>query len=173
MARHLPRTVPYRRVREQRTNYKKRLKLLLSRKPRLVVRLTNQRLIGQMVLFASTGDKVIVGADSLLLRKQGWPFSCKNIPAAYLTGYALGKKALANNLKEAVLDTGWRTAGKKGKLYAFLQGVVDAGVQVPHSKEVFPEESRLQGAHLTQHLKNKAEPEQVTEIFNQVKKKLS
>ena len=59
-----PRTVPYRRKRENKTNYLKRLKLLISRKGRLVVRFTNKRVLAQLVEFTSKGDKVLVGVDS-------------------------------------------------------------------------------------------------------------
>ena len=49
MANRKPKTVLYRRKREKKTNYAKRLTLLLSRKARLVVRFTNQRVIAQLV----------------------------------------------------------------------------------------------------------------------------
>lgn len=149
MKRLKPRTVPYRRKREQRTNYKKRLHLLLSRKPRIVVRLTNTRVIAQLVTFTPLGDHVQVGLDSTALRKEGWTFACDNYPAAYLTGIHFGKKVLAAGVQEAILDTGLQTPLRKGKIYAFLKGVLDAGVIVPvGNKEIFPSEDMLQGKHI-------------------------
>jgi large subunit ribosomal protein L18 len=47
---HGPRyRVPWRRRREGKTNYYKRLKLIRSGKPRLVVRRTNKYIIAQIV----------------------------------------------------------------------------------------------------------------------------
>ena len=83
MANKRPKTVLYRRKRERKTNYSKRLKLLLAKKNRLVVRFTNQHIIAQFVQFTITGDKVLVGVNSSALKKSGWKNSCKNISAAY------------------------------------------------------------------------------------------
>ena len=88
-----PETVSYRRKREQKTDYTKRMQLLVSRKPRVVVRITNKHIIAQLVEFTTSGDKVLVGVNSSDLKEQGWLYSCKNIPAAYLTGLLLGKAA--------------------------------------------------------------------------------
>src|SRR3989338_1980036 len=186
-----PRTVAYRRKREQSTDYPKRLKSLLSGKLRLVVRFTNQRIIGQLVQFTPLGDKVVSAVDSFALKQHGWKYSCKNIPATYLTGLLLGKKAKTKGFSEAILDTGLRYPMKKGKMYAFLKGVVDAGLNVPHSgKDIFPDDSRIQGKHIQQYatvlqkhkevyqqrfgqyLKDKAEPEQISVQFEQTKKKI-
>ncbi len=148
MAKNSPRTVPYRRVREQKTNYKKRLALLLSGKPRLVVRTTNSRVIGQLITFQVQGDKVIAAADSFSLRKLGWSGSTMNLPAAYLTGLLLGTKGLAQKCFGAIVDTGFRSPAKKGRIYAFIKGVVDAGISIPHDPGIFPEKDRLEGKHL-------------------------
>ena len=93
-----PQTVHYRRKREQRTNYNKRRRLLLSQGNRLVVRFTGSKIIAQVVSFTPLGDKVLVGVDSSSLAKQGWNYSLKNTPAAYLTGFMLGKTAVKNFL---------------------------------------------------------------------------
>jgi len=143
-----PRTVPYRRAREQKTNYKKRLALLLSGKPRLVVRLSNQRAIAQLVSFDVRGDKVIAAADSFSLRKLGWTHSTLNLASIYLTGLLLGKKGLAQGCTEAVVDTGFRHPAKKGRVYALVKGIIDAGIRIPHDPDIFPPADRLQGKHL-------------------------
>ena len=148
MAKLSPRTVPYRRAREQKTNYKKRLHLLLSGQPRLVVRLTNQRVIAQLVSFDVHGDKVIAAADSFSLRKLGWTHSTLNVAAVYLTGLLLGKKGLAKECTDAVVDTGFRHPAKKGRTYALVKGVIDAGIRIPHDPNIFPAPDRLQGKHL-------------------------
>ena len=120
MATKKPKTVQYRRKREGKTNYGKRLKTLLSKKSRLVVRLTNQKVIGQIINFTAQGDKVSVALDSYSLKKLGWNYSGKNLSAAYLTGLSLGKKALSSGFKEVILDTGLVSPLVKGKIYAFL-----------------------------------------------------
>ena len=50
--------VPFRRKREGKTDYRRRLKLLLSGKPRLVVRKTSNHAIAQLVEYTLQGDKV-------------------------------------------------------------------------------------------------------------------
>ncbi|MEW5897050.1 MAG: 50S ribosomal protein L18 [Nanoarchaeota archaeon] len=186
-----PKTVYYRRRREGKTDYQRRLKLLLSSKKRLVVRFTNSKIIAQVISFAQKGDKIIAATDSAMLRKLGWPYSCKNIPSAYLLGLAIGKKALDKSCKEAILDTGMRNPLHKGKVYAFLKGVLDSGMDVPCGDEtVFPEKNRLEGAHVqeyalnikkgkeeysrqfAQYLKTNAEPEKMVQQFNEIKKRI-
>jgi len=191
MANRKPRTVLYRRKRESRTNYGKRLKLLLSHQPRLVVRFTNQRVIGQIITFTPQGDKVHVATDSSALKKLGWNFSLKNMSAAYLTGMLLAKMALKKGQKNAILDTGFKTPLKKGKVTAFIKGVVDGGLDLPHGDdEMFPDEARISGKHVQdyathlkskkevyshrfgEYLKRKAEPEQMSAQFKAVKQKI-
>jgi large subunit ribosomal protein L18 len=149
MARLKIKTVLYRRKREQKTNYKKRLHLLISKTPRVVVRFTNTRIIAQLVEFTPTGDKVLVGLDSSALKKHGWEHSLKNFPAAYLTGLLFGKAAQSKDQKKGILDTGFRTPLQKGRTFAFLKGVLDSGFEVPHgNEELFPSEDRIQGKHI-------------------------
>ena len=158
MATKKPKTVLYRRKREGKTNYAKRLKLLISGKPRLVGRVTNTRVIGQVVEFTGTGDKILAGADSYSLKKLGWKTGLKNVPASYLTGLLLGKKAVKNGCTEAIFDTGFRASFGQGRISAFLKGVVDAGLQVPFgSEEIFPSQERLNGQHLKEDLKSEVE----------------
>ncbi len=51
------RTVPHRRKREAKTNYKKRLALLKSGEYRLVLRKTTNTMIAQIVEYHVDGDK--------------------------------------------------------------------------------------------------------------------
>ena len=140
--------VPYRRRREGKTNYRKRLKLLLSRKPRLVVRITNRRVIAQVVEYHPDGDRTLVYADSKELEKFGWKGDLNNTPAAYLTGLLVGKKAKDAGIEEAILDIGLRTPSRGARVFAVLKGAVDAGLEVPHSEEILPDESRIRGEHI-------------------------
>jgi len=150
--------VPYRRRREGKTNYRKRLKLLLSRKPRLVVRITNRRIIAQIIEYHPDGDRVLVGVDSTMLaRDYGWKGDLNNTPAAYLTGLLVAKKALEKGIKEAILDIGLHTPTRGGRVFAVLRGAVEAGLEVPHSPEVLPDDSRIRGEHIAQYYEMRPE----------------
>jgi large subunit ribosomal protein L18 len=139
--------VQYRRVREGRTDYKRRTKLLLSNKPRAIIRRTLTRIIIQITEPAQNGDKVLVGVDSSMLEKLGWKKG-PNISTAYLTGYLAGMKAKSKKVNEAVLDMGFSVHTSGGRLYAALKGMVDAGLQIPHDPEIFPKEDRIKGKHI-------------------------
>jgi large subunit ribosomal protein L18 len=166
MASKKPKQVLYRRKMEGRTNYSKRLSLLLSKKLRLIVRFTNQRVIAQVCEFnsQSKGDKILAAVDSFALKKHGWTSSCKNLPAAYLTGLLIAKTVSSQGHKEAILDTGLRTPVRKGKIYAFLKGALDGGMDIPHGGEdIYPEEDRLFGKHIKEDL-----PAQVKKVKEKI-----
>lgn len=152
--------IPYKRKAKGRTNYKKRLNLLKSGKPRLVVRKSLKNVTVQIVSYSQGGDKVLVSAHSRELLKLGWKRYRKNIPAAYLTGLLCGVKA-KGKVKEAVLDSGIYESTKGSLVYAALKGAVDAGLNVPHGEELLPDEKRLKGEHI-----------KATEEFDKVKAKI-
>lgn len=141
--------VSYRRKREGRTNYKKRLKLLKSKKPRLIIRKTNKQIILQIAEYTPKGDKIICGVNSGILKKAAWKYSCNNLPACYLAGLFLGKKALAKKVSEAILDVGLQTLVPGSRIYAALKGVIDVGMKIPASDKVFPSSERLCGGHIS------------------------
>ncbi len=192
MATKKPKIVLFRRKREQKTDYGKRLKLLTSRKVRLVVRITNQKVSAQLVSFASTGDKILAAADSTALKGLGWTYSMKNIPAAYLTGLLIAKKAQEGKFEEVILDTGFRTPSAKGKIFAFVKGAVDGGLDIIRGNEekTFPSEEVISGKTIQDYaikikenkevynklfsgyLKNKANPETIVDEFNKIKTKI-
>jgi large subunit ribosomal protein L18 len=145
MARKTKATLPFRRKREGKTDYKKRLKLLMSHKPRLVVRKSSKNMLVQVVEYSQKGDKVLVTAHTNELRKLGWKYSGSNIPASYLVGYLAGKKMAAAGIKDAVLDIGLQTKGQR--LFAALKGTADAGAIVPYDEKVVPDDARLAGKH--------------------------
>ncbi|MBW2993009.1 50S ribosomal protein L18 [Candidatus Woesearchaeota archaeon] len=183
-------TVRYRRRREGKTNYKKRLKLLMSKKPRLVLRISLKGISIQIIEFKPEGDVVLLAANSKELNKFGWKYNGKNTSSAYLTGLIIGKKAAAKGIKEAVLDIGLKQAIKGSRLFACLKGAVDGGLDIRHSKKVFPKEDRIKGKHIEDYankLKAKKEayqkkfagyikagidPIQITKVFDDVKKKI-
>jgi large subunit ribosomal protein L18 len=142
-------TVKYRRKREGRTHYKKRLELLKSGKTRLVIRRTNTAFIVQFVNYEHDGDKIVCTYNSKKLETLGWNYSKKSLPAGYLAGLSAGKEALAKGVREAILDIGLQTPIKGSRVYAVLKGIVDAGLDVPHSPDVFPSEERVGGEHIS------------------------
>jgi len=161
--------MPFKRRRLGKTDYEKRLKLLLSKKPRLVVRRSLKYILAQIVEFAKQGDKTLVQASSKELKKLGWEFSCDNLPAAYLTGLLIGKKALAKGIKEAILDSGLYASTKGNRIYAVVKGAKDAGLKVPVDESILPSEERIKGLHIASYLeKFKSIPEK----FEEIKKKI-
>lgn len=145
-----PRTrVPFRRRREGKTDYRRRLALVKSGETRLVVRRTSGNVIVQFVDWATDGDEVKATAVAQELKKMGWEGSPKNTPAAYLTGLLAGKRAAAAGVESAVLDIGRNVPTKGSRVFAALKGVLDAGIDVPHGDDsIYPSEERLNGAFL-------------------------
>ncbi|HDM91876.1 MAG TPA: 50S ribosomal protein L18 [Candidatus Korarchaeota archaeon] len=140
--------VKFRRRREGKTDYRKRLALLKSGLPRLVVRRTNRHIIVQVMEYVPNGDRVLAYAFSKELRKFGWEYSLKSTPAAYLTGYLAALRAKKAGVERAVLDLGRQASTPGSKLYAALKGALDAGLEVPHGEEILPNESRIRGEHI-------------------------
>lgn len=141
-----------RRRLERKTDYLKRLKLLKSRTPRLVFRKTNKYVLAQYVTDKQAQDKVEIGMSSKELIKYGWPKefqgSLKSIPAAYLTGFLIGKKLISKKLETPIIDFGMLRTLHKTKVHAFAKGLVDAGVDIKYQEKTFPSEDRIKGKHL-------------------------
>ncbi len=140
----IQRTVRRRRY-ESRTDYKARLHLLTSEKPRVVFRKSNRYLLAQIVTSDIAQDKVICNASTKELLVHGWPEklsgSLKSLPAAYLLGCLLASKSKAN--KSGILDIGLIRHVPKSRVYAFVKGMVDSGFDMPCKKEVFPDETQM------------------------------
>jgi large subunit ribosomal protein L18 len=152
-----------RRRKEGKTDYKKRLGLLKSKKPRLIFRRTNRYLIVQYIESKEAKDKIIFTINSKSLLKYGWPEnkskSIKSIPAAYLIGYLIGKQIISKKLATPIIDFGMLRTLHKTKVYGFLKGLIDAGIKIKCKKEFFPEEERIKGSSL----KNKISFEKIKE----------
>lgn len=146
-------TVPYRRKAEGKTDYRQRIKLLLSKKPRLVIRKSLKNITLQVIEFDPVGDKVLVAANSGELVKHGWKGNTNNLPACYLCGFLLGKKAQKKKVGDCILDIGMQTSVKGCAVYAALKGAIDAGLKVAHSKEIFPDDTRIKGDHIAAYAK--------------------
>ena len=139
-------SVILRRLREEKTNYKKRKLMLMSRADFVTVQISNENTLVQIHKPQFTGDKVVASAHSRFLISKGWKGSRKNVPAAYLTGYLAGKKALASGTTSAILYSGTRKYTQR--MAAALKGVIDAGLEIPASEETLPADERINGEHL-------------------------
>jgi len=184
-------SLPYRRRREGKTDYKLRRALVKSGKPRAVVRLSNQYVTVQITDATINGDIVRASASSKELPSLGWKGGLGNLPAAYLTGALAARRAIARGIKEAILDIGLKGATKGSKLFAALKGLADSGLLVPHSPERLPPMERIGGNHIATYAKSLAgehdlykkrfsaylnrglKPEDLSGHFEEVRKTLS
>jgi len=138
-----------RRHRQGRTDYRRRLRLLRSRKIRIVVRKSIKNIQIQFVEYYASGDRILITALSdELVHKYNWKFSTATTPTAYLTGLIAGKRAIEKGIKEGVLDIGRSMPTSGSKLFAALKGIIDAGVSCPHDAEMIPNDDRILGKHL-------------------------
>ncbi|MEW6295422.1 MAG: 50S ribosomal protein L18 [Candidatus Diapherotrites archaeon] len=179
--------VKFRRRKEGRTDYKKRLELLKSRKPRLVIRRSNNNYSVQLIRYEKNGDKTIESASSKELRKYGWKLHGGNIQSAYLTGLLIGVKA-RNKVKEAILDIGMVTPVHGSGVFAALKGAIDSGMHVPHEAKALPSENRIKGEDkqkyftslkeeefkekFSSYVKEKIDPKKIVEYFEEAKNKI-
>ncbi len=125
---------------EAKTDYKARLNMLKSEKPRLVVRKSNRYIIAQIVKSDIAQDKTLVKFSSRDLLNKGWPKelsgSLKSKQAAYLTGFAIGKLSPEKSL---IFDIGLNRNAQKSRIFSVLKGALDAGLNIPHSPESLPD----------------------------------
>jgi large subunit ribosomal protein L18 len=149
--------VPRRRRREGKTNYKTRLNLLKSGETRAIVRKSQKSIVIQFIAFDPIGDRVLSSANGYDLEKFGWQGSVANTPAAYLTGYLAGKRAISKGVTNAILDIGLQPPQRGSRLFASLKGIVDAGVEIPYSEEILPSPERIRGEHINESMKTQFE----------------
>jgi large subunit ribosomal protein L18 len=141
-----------RRIREDKTNYRKRKAILIGRHNFATVRVSNQNVQVQILKLGKKGDETLVSTHSRELMKYGWKGSRKSIPACYLTGLLAGVKALAKNVKECILYTGNRIYSPK--IAASVKGLLDAGMNIPIEEETIPTMDRLNGKHIADYAKD-------------------
>lgn len=163
----------YRRRREGKTDYYARKRLCfqdlnkyLTPRYRLVARITNSKVIAQVVYSTLAGDKVMCQADSSELAKWGLTTAQTSYPAAYATGLLLARRILTKHGMEkmykgndnidgkdydvstvanserrpfkCVLDIGIRRPTVGNRVFAVLKGATDGGLHVPHNVNKFP-----------------------------------
>ena len=165
--------VAFRRRREGKTDYTLRRKLVLSGKPRVVIRKSNTQTSVQLVNSFPEGDKTTCLVTSKLLVDLGWKAGTSNIPSSYLTGYYFGKKALLTKVvtkdDPLILDIGLTRKFYGGKLFATLKGAVDAGLNIVHGEDkIFPSTQRIRGEHIADYEKVLAESEEKDHRFSKM-----
>ena len=164
--------VPFRRRRESKTDYRARRRMVSSGHPRLVVRKTGTRIIVQVMEALVEGDRCIAAADSRQLKTYGWQAGTKNIPAAHLTGFLAGKKAIKAGTTNAIVDLGLVQPIPKSRIFSAIKGAIDAGLSVPCSEKMFPSEKRLRGEHIADYAKDlsKNQPSAFDRQFGKISK---
>ncbi len=115
----------------------------------------------------------------IALKKYGWEYSFKNVPAAYLTGRMIAVKVMDAGIKNAVLDIGMNKFSFR--LKAVLKGIIDQGLNIPHGEKTeFPDQQHLEGGKIMEYIKNKKNPAQfsaykddnMTKKFDNILKKI-
>lgn len=145
-----------------KTNYRKRLRLLESKSPRLVVRKTNKYLVLQIIESRDAQDFVKASVNTKELLAYGWPKemggSLKSVAASYLAGLLIGVRAKIKT--RVILDTGLLRSTKGSRIYAAVKGVSDAGIEIPYNDDIIPDDTRIQGRHLKKDF---------SQLFNKIK----
>ena len=157
----------YRRRREAKTDYVQRTQLIQQDKTkygaakyRLVARITNTKVIAQIVVAHLDHDETLCQANSVELKRYGIQFGLSNYAAAYATGLLCARRFLKKlNLTEiydkqaekeeededdrrpfkVILDVGLARTTTGAKVFAVMKGASDGGLHIPH------EDKRLAG----------------------------
>ncbi|MFA5746339.1 MAG: 50S ribosomal protein L18 [archaeon] len=159
--------VAFKRRREQKTDYKKRLAVLKSKQDRFVLRVTNSLVKAQIIRYDKDGDKTVVSATSRELVVLGYTGALKNTPAVYLTALLLSAKAKKANIKEVIYDLGAKNYKSGNKIFAGLKAIVDSGLVCPYNEKAFPTKDRIEGKTMAEYLKKPVDKE-----FTIVKEKI-
>ncbi|MEM2909062.1 MAG: 50S ribosomal protein L18 [Candidatus Bilamarchaeaceae archaeon] len=131
--------VSFRRRREGKTRFDKRLAYIKSGLPRMVVRKSNRYVRVQFIEFFPEGDRCIITVDGARLKKVlGWDAK-RNVWSAYLAGMLAGKEAAKKGVKKFVLDIGMHTPSNGAVVFAALKGAVDSGLETNFDPEKIPE----------------------------------
>lgn len=169
----------FRRRREGKTDYYARRNMIrqdlnkyVAPKYRLVARITNSKVIAQIVYAQLVGDKVMCEATSTEFKQWGLETGLTSYAAAYATGLLLGRRLLTQlkmdklypgnqevngkpynvgtNPNEerkpfmAILDIGIRRPTVGNRVFAVMKGASDAGIHIPHNVKKFPGFEKLE-----------------------------
>ncbi len=191
MARNARYRIPFRRRREGKTNYHLRRRLVRSKRIRAVVRVTNSHCLVQFVKARINGDITLSASHSRELKNYNWGGATSNLPSAYLVGLLAGLKAKKTGISAALLDIGLHPPVYGSRVFAALKGIVDAGIEIPHSDKIFPANNRLNGTHIadfarllkeinkelfdkqfSNYIRQNINPVKIPEVFERTKKEI-
>ena len=139
--------VHFRRRRAGRTDFQRRLGLLKSGVPRMVVRKTNRYVVVHVSKLSEKGDITIAHATSQSLKEYGFAGKC-NAPSAYLTGMLVARMAKAAGITKVILDIGLHTNTQGSIVFCAQKGAIDAGLESQLDEEKLPPAERITGSHL-------------------------
>jgi large subunit ribosomal protein L5e len=164
----------FRRRREGKTDYYARKRLIVQDKNkyntpkyRFVPRITNKKVICQVVFARIQGDVIFCQAESTELKRFGVEAGLTNYAACYATGLLVAKRLLAKvgladtykgakkvdgevyNVRtewkegqrrpfKAFLDVGLTRTTNGNRIFGCLKGACDGGLEIPHSNRRFP-----------------------------------
>jgi large subunit ribosomal protein L5e len=156
---------------------KQDLNKYVAPKYRLVARITNSKIVAQIVYAQLVGDKVLCEANSSEFKQWGLTTGLTSYAAAYATGLLLGRRLLTqlkmdklysgneeidgkpynvgtnpNDERKpfmAILDIGIRRPTVGNRVFAVMKGACDAGVHVPHNVKKFPGFEKLEDKKTT------------------------
>lgn len=164
----------FRRRREGKTDYYARKRLIVqdknkynTAKYRFVPRITNSKVICQVVYARIQGDVIFCQAESTELKRFGVNAGLTNYAACYATGLLVAKRLLAKigladtykgakaingevyNVRtewkegqrrpfKAYLDVGLTRTTNGNRIFGCLKGAADGGLEIPHSNRRFP-----------------------------------
>ncbi len=159
--------VKFRRLREWRTDYRLRYKLLKSKLPQFIVRRSLRYVYVSIAEPAIGGDKTLFTVSSKVLKKYGFP-ALKNTPAAYLTGYIAGRKALEKGVEKAIINLGYAWTKAASIPFAAAMGAIEAGLDIPLGEEKEIDMARIRGEHIAEYAKQLKEedPEKYKRLFS-------
>lgn len=162
----------FRRRRQGKTDYHARRRMVISPHPRLVVRISGTRIIAQVMEALPKGDRTISFAESRQLKEFGWTASVKNLPAAYLTGYLVGQRAIKAGVTSAITDIGLAMPIPGSRIFSVIKGAIDAGLKIHCAEKMFPPEKRISGEHIATYAKelSKDAPTEFKRQFGKVTK---
>lgn len=153
----------FRRRRECKTEYVQRSALIqqdntkyAARKYRLVARVTNHKIIAQIISADVDHDVTLCQANSVELKNYGIALGLTNYAAAYCVGLLVARRLLkkvgmdeiyTGPIKEGsddedeekrrpfrvILDVGLRRTTTGARVFGVMKGAVDGGLLIPHS----------------------------------------
>lgn len=164
--------VKFKRRREGKTDYRQRKRLIAQDKNkyntpkyRFVVRVTNTKVVTQVIYATISGDRVVATATSHELPRFGIKLGLTNYAASYATGLLLARRLLKKLKLDTVyqgsadvtgeefhqedldkqpgafkcfLDIGLARTSTGARIFAAMKGAVDGGLNIPHSINRFP-----------------------------------